>query len=60
MLHVFVLVLARPHDLTLPQRLDVCHGRDEPHDDEEDRQGAADTVDAWTPEGGADLDGGEG
>jgi hypothetical protein len=33
---------------------------DEPHDDEENRQGAADAVDAGALQGGADLDGGEG
>jgi hypothetical protein len=59
-LHILILVLARPHDLALPQRLDMRDGRDEPHDDEEDRQRAADAVDAGAVEGGADLDGREG
>jgi hypothetical protein len=60
MLHVLIFVFAGPHDLALPKRLDVRDGRDEPHDDEEDCQGAADAVDPGASQGGADLDGGEG
>lgn len=33
---------------------------DEPHDDEENCQSAADAVDAGALQGGADLDGGKG
>lgn len=36
------------------------NGGDEPHDDEQDSQSAADAVDGWTAEGAADLDGSEG
>lgn len=57
--HVLILVLARPHDLSLPQRQNVSDGGDEPHDNEQDGQSAADAIDARTVEGGADLDGSE-
>ena len=59
-LHVLVLVLARPHDLALQQRVNVRNGGYEPHDDEEDRERAADAVDTGAVQCGADLDGGEG
>ena len=47
-LHILILVFSRPHDLASPQRLDVSNGRDEPHYDEQDCQGAADAVDGGT------------
>lgn len=55
-LHILVLVFSRPHDLASPQRPDMRNGGDEPHDDEQDSQSAADAVDSWAAEGAADLD----
>lgn len=46
-LHILVLVFSRPHDLACPQRPDMRNSGDEPHDNEKDRESAADAVDGW-------------
>ena len=46
-LHILVLVFSRPQDLACPERPDMRNSGDEPHDNEKDRESAADAVDGW-------------